>query len=79
MAIGLSNGKVDLIRVESSNAGNNNVYTSGPSVTLPLRNSRACNSLAFSQADPNYLAVGLDKVRSDCSLVIWDVRCAFIT
>lgn len=45
-------------------------------VTLPVRTSRACNTIAFSQFDPNYLAVGLDKVRGDPSLVIWDVEVA---
>ena len=49
------------------------VLSSGPSVSLPVRSSRACNALSFSCADPNYLAVGLEKVRGDCSLVIWDI------
>ena len=39
-----------------------------------MRNSRSCNALAFCEADPNYLAVGLDKVRGDSSLTIWDVH-----
>ena len=39
-----------------------------------MRNSRSCNALAFCEADPNYLAVGLDKVRGDSSLTIWDVQ-----
>ena len=41
-----------------------------------MRNSRSCNALAFCSADPNYLAVGLDKVRGDPSLVIWDIQSA---
>jgi WD40 repeat protein len=45
-------------------------------VTLPMRNSRSCNSLAFCTLDPNYLASGLDKVRGDHSLIIWDVSTA---
>jgi hypothetical protein len=65
---------VDLIRLEAAkHAGQNSVLTSGPTVSLSVRNSRACNALAFSYADPNYLAVGLDKVRGDPSLVIWDI------
>ena len=40
---------------------------------MPVRNSRSCNTLAFCGADPNYLAVGLDKVRGEASLVIWDL------
>lgn len=42
--------------------------------SLPVRNSRSCNALAFCAADSNYLAVGLDKVRGDSSLIIWDVN-----
>lgn len=41
-----------------------------------MKNSRACNALAFCTADPNYLAVGLDKVRGDFSLVVWDIASA---
>lgn len=57
-------------------ARRDNVLSSGPMVSLPMRNSRSCNALAFSTADPNYLAVGLDKVRGDCSLIIWDIQSA---
>ncbi|KAF8971267.1 hypothetical protein BDZ97DRAFT_1901867 [Flammula alnicola] len=74
MAVGLSTGKVDLIRLEAGKqAQRKGVLSSGPSVSLPVRNSRSCNALAFSSADPNYVAVGLDKVRGDSSLVIWDI------
>lgn len=54
---------------------NHNV-PSPTTTTLPARNSRACNALAFSPGDPNYLAIGLDKVRNDGSLVIWDIQSA---
>lgn len=66
---------MDLIRLAASKyARSTNVLSNGPTVSLPVRNSRACNALAFCTADPNYLAVGLDKVRGDCSLVIWDIN-----
>ena len=74
MAIGLSNGRVDLLRLEATKHARNNVLSSGPSVSLPTRNSRACNALAFCDLDPNYLAVGMDKVRGDSSLIIWDIH-----
>jgi hypothetical protein len=41
-----------------------------------VRNSRSCNALAFCNVDPNYLAVGLDKVRGDSSFIIWDIQSA---
>lgn len=50
--------------------------TSGPTVSLSVRNSRTCNSVAFSSQDTNLLAAGLDKVRGDCSLLIWDITTA---
>ncbi|KAH7928941.1 hypothetical protein BV22DRAFT_1030156 [Leucogyrophana mollusca] len=74
VAIGLANGRVDLMRLEATKSARNNVLSSGPVVSLPVRNSRSCNALAFCNVDPNYLAVGLDKVRGDSSLVIWDIH-----
>lgn len=61
------------MRLEATKHTRDGVLSSGPSVSLPVRNSRPCNALSFSQADPSYLAVGLEKVRGDCSLVIWDI------
>jgi hypothetical protein len=45
-------------------------------VSLTARNSRACNALDFCRVDPNFIAVGLDKVRGDSSLVIYDISSA---
>ncbi|KAI0071900.1 hypothetical protein K474DRAFT_1629835 [Panus rudis PR-1116 ss-1] len=74
VAVGHSNGRVDLMRLETTASSTNQILSGGPVVSLPVRNSRACNTLAFCQADPNYLAVGLDKVRSEFSLLIWDIN-----
>jgi WD repeat-containing protein mio len=55
-----------LIRLEwNSKTDESGVLSRGPVVTLPQRNSRACNALAFSDTNPNLLACGLDKVRGD--------------
>jgi hypothetical protein len=76
-AIGLSTGKVELIRLEAKDAHRTNALSSSKPITsLPQRNSRACNTLAFCANDLKSLAVGLDKVRGDCSLVIWDINAA---
>lgn len=61
------------MRLEATKHTRDNVLSSGPSVSLPIRTSRPCNALSFSRADPNYLAVGLEKIRGECSLVIWDI------
>ncbi len=71
LAVGFSNGRVDLLRFETSKHARNSA-----AVSLPARNTRACNALGFSPANANSLAVGLDKVRNDPSLVIWDIHAA---
>ncbi|KAH8077520.1 hypothetical protein BXZ70DRAFT_1053623, partial [Cristinia sonorae] len=73
VAIGYSSGKVDVTRLEAASSPSNLTLSNGPTVTLGVRNSRTCNALAFCPSDSNYLAVGLDKVRGDSSLVIWDI------
>lgn len=42
-----------------------------PSSTIPTVNPRPCNGLSFNS--DNYLAVGFDKARNDCSLQIFDI------
>ncbi|KAJ6516352.1 hypothetical protein C8R45DRAFT_241220 [Mycena sanguinolenta] len=81
VAVGLSTGRIDLLRLEATRhtrrtSAGHSVLSSGPIVSLTARNSRACNALDFCRVDPNFLAVGLDKVRGDSSLVIYDVSTA---
>ncbi|KAF7301219.1 zinc-ribbon-16 domain-containing protein [Mycena indigotica] len=78
VAVGLSTGRIDLLRLEASRhtrktLAGSSVLSGGPIVSLMPRSSRACNSLDFCRVDPNFLAVGLDKVRGDSSLVIYDI------
>lgn len=42
--------------------------------TLPVKHARAVTAIAFSPHDANYLATGLDRHRSDSSLLIWDIH-----
>lgn len=72
VALGLSSGKVELMRLEGTKSARSQAW-SKPMVSLSVKNSRACNALAFCAVDPNYLAVGMDKVRGDFSLVVWDI------
>ncbi|KAJ3830143.1 hypothetical protein EV361DRAFT_794233 [Lentinula raphanica] len=73
-----SSGRVDILRLEASRysqvGSEENVLSTGPILSLHVQKQRSCNALAFCTSDPNYLAVGLDKVRGDSSLVIWDVE-----
>jgi len=63
VAVGTPTGVVNLLRVDD----NSNAY-----LELSLKMSRACQAVAFSTA--NMLAVGLDRVRSDRCLYLWDVN-----
>lgn len=62
VAVGTSTGIVNLLRVDD----NSNAY-----MELGLKMSRTCQAVAFNTA--GLLAVGLDRVRSDQCLHIWDV------
>ncbi|KAF9968997.1 hypothetical protein BGZ73_008913, partial [Actinomortierella ambigua] len=89
-AVGLTTGKTLLIRMHRSEpwvfddkaddiapdtprqvsiAQNQRIYPS-----FSARHSRACNVVAFSKGAPNLLAVGLDKVRNDYCLMVWDIE-----
>ncbi|KAF9916366.1 hypothetical protein BX616_003952 [Lobosporangium transversale] len=88
-AVGLTTGRTLLIRMHRSepwvfeNQGNEfrpdtprQVSVAQNQRTYPsfsARHSRACNVVAFSKELPNFLAVGLDKVRNDYCLMVWDI------
>lgn len=63
LALGTSQGDVHLLRVDDD---------SNASFTLGLKYQRPSQAVAFSTT--GLLAVGLDRVRSDVSLHIWDIN-----
>ena len=63
VAMGTSQGEVNLLRVDD----NSNSF-----ITLPLKSPRPCQSVAFNTT--GLLAVGLDRVRNDFCLQIWDIN-----
>ncbi|KAH6682042.1 hypothetical protein B0J14DRAFT_577770 [Halenospora varia] len=63
VAAGTQQGEVHLLRVDDN---------SNASITLPLKLQRACQSVAFNTT--GLLAVGLDRIRNDSCLQIWDVN-----
>ncbi|PRP89466.1 WD repeat-containing protein mio-like [Planoprotostelium fungivorum] len=65
VACGLPSGKVVL---STFNGSIRVLKEFGP------KHSRACNCLAWNPLQPHLFATGLDKVRSDCSTLIWDVN-----
>ncbi|CAK7271614.1 hypothetical protein SEPCBS57363_004712 [Sporothrix epigloea] len=63
VAVGTPTGVVNLLKIDDES----NAY-----LELSLKMSRTCQAVSFSIS--NLLAVGLDRVRSDRSLYIWDVN-----
>jgi WD40 repeat protein len=63
VAIGGKGGEVQLLRIDDN---------SNDRITLPLKLQRSCQAVAFNTT--GLLAVGLDRVRNDQCLQIWDVE-----
>ncbi|CAI2164423.1 11509_t:CDS:10 [Funneliformis geosporum] len=88
IAAGFANGKTYLVNIHDestlSESHVNNYLTSSkpfnvlsqqpPYAVLNSKNSKPCNEVEFSLADPRLLATGSDKVRNDYCLLIWDVE-----
>lgn len=71
--MGYSTGKVDLWHLEAKRHAKDKLVSSSPNVSLPVRSTRSALALGFAHEKPNLLAVGLDKVRGDPSLVVWNI------
>lgn len=63
LAVGTTSGIVNLLRIDD----NSNAY-----LELGLKMARTCQAVAFNTT--GLLAVGLDRVRMDQSLHVWDVN-----
>lgn len=70
LAVGQANGRVLLTCI----GGENNASNFGIAREFVPRHSRQCNSLAWNPLKDNLLAAGLDKVRNDVSLLVWDIN-----
>lgn len=63
VALGQPSGEVTVVNIQNRTQ---------ETFSLPLKNQRQCNAVAISAK--GLLAIGLDKVRSDFSLNIWDLN-----
>lgn len=63
LAVGSKGGDVHLLRIDDD---------SSDSISLPLKVPRSCHAVAFNTT--GLLAVGLDRVRNDHCLHIWDIN-----
>lgn len=70
LAIGLANGRVALTTFGPSEHD----ATGFPGKELVPRHSRHCNAVQFNPTEHNLIAAGLDKYRSDNSILIWDIN-----
>lgn len=77
IATGLSTGKTLLLNLSPSTLSLPvaNPPPSPPVIAaLTVKHTRAVSSISFSPHDANYLATGLERHRSDSSLLIWDIH-----
>ena len=61
VAVGQWSGEATVLRIDDSSQ----------SVSLPIKHQRLCNAVTFSKA--GRLATGLEKVRNDFCLNVWDI------
>ncbi|XP_065053231.1 GATOR2 complex protein MIOS-like isoform X2 [Rhopilema esculentum] len=73
LAVGQSNGHVVLANVGHEISGTGSHLLG---VELTPKSDRTCTDLAWNPVEHNLLAVALDKVRDDHSLLVWDVESA---
>ncbi|GAA5975273.1 hypothetical protein JCM11641_005912 [Rhodosporidiobolus odoratus] len=72
LAAGLSTGRVLLCELGEASGRRKTGGDSATTMQINVRNARTCTSLAFSQVQHNYLAVGLEKGRGE-SLLVFDI------
>ena len=65
VAVGQWSGEVNVLRIDDA----------FPNVSLPAKHQRLCNAVAFSRT--GLLAAGLERVRNDFCLNIWDINQRF--
>ncbi len=65
VAIGLASGEAALLRIDGDRSNPGLIHS------FPIRNQRRCNTISFSAH--NLLATGLDRVRNDFSMNIYDL------
>lgn len=66
VAIGSASGEAIMVRLDPNRPQTEYMYT------FPIRHQRKCNSIAFSTT--NFVATGLDRVRNDVCLNIYDLN-----
>ncbi|KAI9249265.1 WD40-repeat-containing domain protein [Sporodiniella umbellata] len=77
VAVGLTTGRTLLVRMQehamSDYPNLENVRAPNKYPSLGVKMSRTSNVVSFSKTHPHLLSVGLDKVRNEPCLFVWDV------
>ena len=73
LALGLSTGRTGIYDLSASTLSPSPNVPSTPLAILQIKHLRPVTSLSFSPVDPSYLAAGLERHRSDHSLLIYDI------
>lgn len=71
IAIGSSSGEAIIVQVDADHPQTDYIHA------FPIKHQRKCNSIAFSSK--NFLATGLDRVRNDVCLNIYDLNTPTLT
>lgn len=71
IAIGSSSGEAVIVQVDADHPQTDYIHA------FPIKHQRKCNSIAFSSK--NFLATGLDRVRNDVCLNIYDLNTPTLT
>lgn len=71
LAVGLSNGRVSLLNIGQETLTNTGLLLNQE---FAPKYDRTCHELSWNEQEHNLVAVGLDKVRYDNSLLVWDVE-----
>ncbi|KAF2477013.1 uncharacterized protein BDR25DRAFT_178888, partial [Lindgomyces ingoldianus] len=66
VAIGSASGEAVLVQVDADRPQSDYIHS------FPIKHQRKCNSIAFSSK--NFLATGLDRVRNDVCLNVYDLN-----
>jgi hypothetical protein len=87
IALGSNTGRTLLLNLSprtltlplSSSGTSSGSLPSSTVCVLPVKHVRPTTSVSFSPTDPNYIATGYERHRSDYSLLIWDLSTAIGT
>ncbi|KAG8931547.1 hypothetical protein FRC02_002535 [Tulasnella sp. 418] len=77
IATASQSGKVHILRLNAamgSSPGSSNTLSAPSMLSLPFQTGRPVHALAFSSYNPNYLALGMERIRGESGFILVDVE-----